>query len=132
VRRLAQPSNLRWFLIAFVGFIAVGAVGAFLLGICFKSARMGWVDRFLGGAFGLTNALLFSVFLVLILMAFAPRFSRVHVARSRVAPYAIEAAHTVARAVPDEMKFRVEESYAELLRALPPKVRKAAPRLKEI
>ena len=126
------PSNLWPFLIVFVGVIGACALGAFLLGEWFKRSRVGWLDRILGGAFGFTNALLFSIFCVLIVMAFAPRFSRSHVVRSRVAPYAIEAAHSVAHVVPPEMKLRVEESYTELLRVLPPKLRRAASRLNAI
>ena len=124
------PSNLKGFVIAFVSLICASAVGAFLLGRWFKSAGPKWLDGLLGGAFGLTNALLFSVFAVLALMAFAPaRLEREYIAPSNFAPYAIGAACTVAEIVPDEMKFRVERSYEELVQVLPPRFRKAMPPL---
>jgi uncharacterized membrane protein required for colicin V production len=121
------PANPKGFLIVFVALICAGAAGTFLLGRWFKSAGTEWLDRLLGGAFGLTNALLFSVFAVLALMAFAPRLPREYVARSSFAPYAFEAACTVAEIVPDEMKSRVERSYEELGQVLPSRFRKAIP-----
>ena len=121
------PANPVSFVIAFVALIGAGLAGASLLGRWFTSAGLKWLDRVLGGAFGLTNALLFSVLAVLALMAFAPRFPQEYIARSSFAPYALEAACRVAEIVPDEMKTRVEQSYEELGKALPPRLRKAMP-----
>ena len=123
------PTNLKGFLIVFVSLICASGATAFLLGRWFKSVGPKWLDGLLGGVFGLTNALLFSVFAVLALMAFAPRLQKEYVAHSNSAPYAIEAACTVAEIVPDEMKFRVQRSYEELVQVLPPKLRKAMPPL---
>ena len=120
-----SPGNLAGFVVVFVGLICAGGIGAFLLGRLLRSTGQTWLDRILGGAFGLTNAILLAVLGVMAVMAFAPRFARAYVKRSEFAPYAVEAAYTAARVVPDEMKFRVEESYEELVRVLPPKVRKA-------
>lgn len=123
------PENPKGFLAVFVALICAGAAGAFLLGRWFKSAGPRWLDGLLGGAFGLTNALLFSAVAALALMAFAPSFTRGCVMRSSFAPYALEAASTVAEVVPGEMKSRVEQSYEELVRVLPPRFRKAMPPL---
>jgi uncharacterized membrane protein required for colicin V production len=124
-----SPANPKGFLIVFVALICAGAAGTFLLGRWFKSTGTKWLDGLLGGAFGLTNALLFSVFAVLALMAFAPRIPREYIARSSFAPYALEAACTASEIVPGEMKSRVGRSYAELEQVLPPKFRKAMPPL---
>jgi len=121
------PTNLKGFLIVFVSLICASGATAFLLGRWFKSVGPKWLDGLIGGAFGLTNALLFSVFAVLALMAFAPRPQREYVVGSISAPYAIEAACTVAEIVPDEMKSRVERSYEKLGHVLPPRFRKAIP-----
>ena len=123
------PSNLKGFLIVFVSLICVSAGSAFLLGRWFQSAGPRWMDGLLGGVLGLTNALLFSVLAVLALMAYAPKVQRGYVARSNFAPYAIEAARTVAEIVPDEMADRVERSYEEMVQLLPPRFRKAMPPL---
>ena len=74
---------------------------------------------------GTTNALVFSVLAVLAVMAFVPKPQKEYVARSHFAPYAAQAACTVAEVVPDEMKFRVKQSYQELAHVLPAKFRKA-------
>ena len=124
-----SPASVKWFVVVFVGLICAGGIGACLLGRLLRTSGLEWLDRLLGGAFGLTNAVLLSVIAVLALMAFAPKLTAKYVARSEFAPYAVEAARTVAQVVPDEMKDRVEDTYAELVQVLPPKFRKPIPRL---
>lgn len=124
-----SPGSVKGFVIVFVGLICVGAVGACVLGRLLRTSGLEWLDRLLGAAFGLTNAVLLSVFAVLALMAFAPKLTAKYVAGSNFAPYAVEAARAVAQVVPDEMKDRVEDTYAELMQVLPPKFRKPIPRL---
>jgi uncharacterized membrane protein required for colicin V production len=123
------PSNLKGFVVVFVLLMCASAVGAYLLGRWFRIAGPKWLDGLLGAAFGLSNALLFSVFAVLAVMAFAPKVPRQYVVRSSSAPYMLKAARTAAEAVPDEMRYRVEQSYEELVQVLPPKFRKAMPPL---
>ena len=121
------PADATAFLIVFFALICAGAVGALLLGRLIKSTGLKSLDGLLGGAFGLANALLFSVVSVRALMAFAPGISRKYIVNSEFAPYALEAAYTVSEIVPDEMKSRIERSYKELEHALPPKFRKDLP-----
>jgi uncharacterized membrane protein required for colicin V production len=123
------PTNLKAFIVVFIGLLCAAALLAFLLGRWFKTAGVRPLDAVLGGAVGLTNALLLSTAAVLVLMAFAPKVARTYVTRSNFAPYAVEAARAVAQVIPDEMKFRVEDSYAELMQVLPPKFRKPIPRI---
>jgi uncharacterized membrane protein required for colicin V production len=120
---LFSPTDLRGFLFFFFGLIAVAAFGAFFLGRSLKNAGMTAVDRLLGGAFGLLNALLISLLAVVAVMAFAPPSARGYIVESRVAPYVARASCTVAQVLPDEMKYRVEDAYTELLQVLPPKFR---------
>ena len=124
-----SPADPFGFLIVFVPLICASAAGAWLLGRWFKSAGPQWLDRALGGAFGLTNALVFSALAVLAVMAFAPKLPREAVARSSFAPYLVVAACTLVELVPEEMKSRAEQSYEELEQALPPRFRKAVPPL---
>ncbi len=125
----SYPANPKGFLIVFVALICASGIGAFLLGRWFRSAGLAWLDRLLGGAFGLANALLVWVVAVLALMAFAPELPREYVDRSSFAPYAVNAACTVADFVPAEMKSRVEQSYQELVQVFPPRFRKPMPPL---
>ena len=120
-----SPANANRFLIVFVAWIGAAFVGAFLLGRWFKSAGLNWLDRLLGGAFGLTNALLLIIVGALALMAFAPKIPREYAARSALAPYVLKTAYRVAEVVPDEMRDRVAGTYRELVLLLPPKARRA-------
>lgn len=121
------PQNPVAFGIVFFAALCAGGLGAFLLGRWFKSSGLKWFDTALGGAFGLTNALLVSVLAVVGIMAFGPDLSRKYVAHSTLAPYAMETAWRVSQFVPGEMKSRVEESYRELRKTLPPGFRKVTP-----
>lgn len=121
------PSNAKAFLAAFVAVICLAALIGFLIGRQLKRTGPLWLDRGLGAAFGLVNAALIAVLGVLALMAFAPKAAREYVAGSEFAPYAVEAAQVATAVVPREVKLRVEESYAELVHVLPPKVRQAMP-----
>jgi membrane protein required for colicin V production len=123
------PANPAGFLILFAVLIAAGILAAFLLGRFFKGAGLKWVDRVLGGAFGLANASILAVIAVLAIMAFAPKFPRQAVAHSTFAPFALNAAHDASEVLPEEMKSRVKGSYGELMNLLPPKLRKAVPSL---
>ena len=67
------PANQKGFLIVLVALICGAAAVAFLLGRWFRSAGAKRLDALLDGTAGLTNALLFRVFAVLALMAFATR-----------------------------------------------------------
>ncbi len=118
-----SPANLKGFFSLFGGLIVAAALGAFFLDRSLKNAGKTGADRLLGGAFGLLNALLVSLLMVVAVMAFAPPSARKYIGHSRVAPYVARGACTVAQVLPDEMKYRVEEAYTELLQVLPPKVR---------
>ena len=118
------PGQPVGFAVVFGALVCAGAIGPHLLRGWFKDAELTWLDRVLGGAFGLTNAVLISVVAVLGMMAFAPGWSGKYVARSTFAPYAMETAYNVADAVPEEMKSRIEDTYREMGKALLPAVQR--------
>jgi uncharacterized membrane protein required for colicin V production len=121
------PTRPAGFVVVFLGLMIAGALATFLLGRWFRNSEVRWVDRLLGGALGVVNAALISLLAVAALMAFARGSVRASLAHSKFAPYALETAYRVADVVPDEMKFRIHESYHELSKALPPNVRKVMP-----
>ena len=123
------PTYRFGFIAVFVGLICAAGACAHFFGRWLQNAGQGWLDRILGGAFGLLNALLFSVMLVVAVMAFAPQREREVVANSDFGPAALEAAQAVVEFVPDEMKVQIERSYAELERALPARYQKDIPPL---
>jgi uncharacterized membrane protein required for colicin V production len=121
------PTKLSGFVVVFVGSIAAGGLATFLLGRWFKKTELNWLDRVLGGVLGVVNALLISVLGVAVLMAFARGSVRQSLTHSKFAPHALETAYRVAEVVPDEMKFRIRESYRELSKVFPPNVRSVIP-----
>ena len=107
------------FLIVFVGVICLVGAGAWLLGQWLRKTDQGWLDKLLGGAAGLVNALVLCVVAAVALMAFAPKQEREVVAASQFGPYALDAVQVAADFVPEEWKARLERNCKELGRALP-------------
>lgn len=115
------------FLIVFVGVICMVGAGACFLGKWLRKTDQGWLDKLLGGAAGLVNALLLCVIAAVALMAFAPKQQRAVVAASQLGPYALDAVQVAADFVPDEWRARIERNCEELGRALPRRYREEIP-----
>ncbi|MBL0160293.1 MAG: CvpA family protein [Bryobacterales bacterium] len=69
---LLFPPYQLGFLIVFVGVICLVGAGAWLLGQWLRKTDQEWLDKLLGGAAGLVNALVLCVIAAVALMAFAP------------------------------------------------------------
>ena len=122
-----RVANFLGFAVIFVGVVLAGALTGKLLGLLFKWAGLTWLDRLLGGVFGLLRGLVLALALVLALLAFTPKPPPRSVVESRFAPYVIDAARVCASLAPREVREAVAEScqkvkdaWAELMR----KVRK--------
>jgi membrane protein required for colicin V production len=92
------------FLIVFCAIITLGALAEWLLAKFFREAQLSWLDRLLGGAFGLVRGATAAVIAVLIVMAFAPAPLSRTVVESRFVPCLTSAAHVLAEAAPDEVR----------------------------
>jgi membrane protein required for colicin V production len=123
-RRLA---NLLGFLLIFVGLQLAGAGFGWLLNKFWKSAGLSWVDRLLGGVFGLLRGVLIGIVLVMILTAFPVRPAPDSVSRSRLAPYLFEAAYVVSAMAPKELKDAFYEGYQRVKKLWEDAWREAAP-----
>ncbi|MCL5743152.1 MAG: CvpA family protein, partial [Acidobacteria bacterium] len=104
-----------------------GALVGKLLGLLLKWAGLSWLDRLMGGVFGLLRGLVFAIALVLALLAFTPNPPPRSVVQSRIAPYVIDAAHLCANLAPREVRDRVAQSYEEVKKAWAEVIRKARP-----
>jgi uncharacterized membrane protein required for colicin V production len=124
-----SPGNWVGFAIVFCLVVIVTGIAVGLLARSFKWVGLEWADHLLGGAFGLVNVALLWVVAVLAAMAFAPKLPQRYVARSCLAPYAIEAARDLADAAPPEMKVNIHRTYDDLQRLLPKRLRKPMPGL---
>jgi len=105
----------------FLGFVTIlvvvqlsGVLLAKLLAMFFKQAGLGWVDRLLGGVFGLVRAVLITSVLVMILTAFSWSPQPTAVAESRIAPYVMESARLLVYLTPREIRDGFHENYEKL------------------
>ncbi|MCS6952466.1 MAG: CvpA family protein [Bryobacterales bacterium] len=117
-------ANFVGFLLVFALITALGGVAGFLLGILFKWTGLSWLDRLLGGVFGLLRAGVAATALVLALMAFTPKPPPRAVVHSRLAPYVVDAARLCAGLAPYEVKQAVRENYIKVREAWEDAVRK--------
>ena len=99
------------FVIVFGVVLLLGAVAGRLLAAVFKWVGLGWLDRLLGGAFGVVRGLLVAMAIVLVMMAFSIHPPPRSVAESRVAPYLVDAAAIVSWLAPKELYDGFRRSY---------------------
>ncbi|MEO8050348.1 MAG: CvpA family protein [Acidobacteriota bacterium] len=109
-------SNFIGFLLVFWAVLAAGALFAKLTSKLFKWTGLSWLDRLLGGAFGLVRGALIAVALIAVLLAFAPKPMPNWMVKSQVLPYAMEASNTIAGLAPGSIKTAFRESMLELRR----------------
>lgn len=109
-----QFANLLGFLTILVTVQLIGVGLAKLLAVLFKKAGLGWMDRLLGGAFGLVRAILVSSVFVMILTAFSWSAFPVSVAESSLAPYVMEGAQILVYLTPREIRDGFHENYEKL------------------
>ncbi len=107
-------ANFIGFVAIFTGILVLGALTGKLLGILFKWVGLSWLDRLLGGVFGLLRGVVFAIALVLALLAFSPNPPPRSVVESRLAPYVIDTARICANLAPREVREAVSESYQKV------------------
>lgn len=107
-------ANFLGFLLIFGAIVLIGAIVGKLLDLLFKFAGLTWLDRLLGGVFGVLRGMVFAIAVVLALLAFSPKPPPRSVVDSRFAPYVIDAAHICAAIAPHEVSEGVRESYEKV------------------
>jgi membrane protein required for colicin V production len=123
----AWVADLIGFLIVFVGITMLGEVVTGMLARFIRTVDLVWLDRALGGAFGVVRGFLFGAIMIWGLMAFLPVQPKLVLSESRLAPCVMDAARRVADASPDEVKRTFRQSYRELNRVLPEKIKERLP-----
>jgi membrane protein required for colicin V production len=113
--RTDSVANFLGFFIIFAGCILVGIIAAFLVNRFIKAAKLKWVDRLLGGVFGLLRGWAIASILVLALIAFPIREDMI--ARSVLAPYLLAGARAAVLLVPQNMKDKFYDHYKKVLEA---------------
>jgi membrane protein required for colicin V production len=120
-------ADLVGFLVIFCGITILGEVVSGMLARFIHSMDLVWLDRSLGGAFGVVRGFLFGAIMIWGLMAFLPVQPKLVLAESRLAPCVMDVARRVADASPDEVKRSFRQSYRELNRILPEKIKSRFP-----
>jgi membrane protein required for colicin V production len=108
-------ANLLGFSIIFFGCLLIGAVIAFCINRFMKAASLQWIDRLLGGVFGLLRGWAIASILVVALIAFPVHENMM--AHSVLAPYLLAGARAAAHLVPRDMKDKFNEQYRKVLQS---------------
>jgi membrane protein required for colicin V production len=111
--RTDSIANFIAFLIIFIGCILIGAIAAFLVNRFMKAASIKWIDRILGGIFGLLRGWAIASILVVAFIAFPVR-ERV-MPQSVLAPYLLAGARAAVWLVPQDLKDKFNEQYKKVL-----------------
>lgn len=107
-------ANCIGFFLVFIGTMILGGLLGRLLALLFKWAGLSWLDRLLGGAFGLVRGALVAAVIVMALLAFTPTPPPRAVVGSRIAPYVMDAARMMALAAPRELRDGVRRGYEKV------------------
>jgi len=126
----ATASNLIGFLLVLWAFLVVGALLAKMCSKLFKWTGLSWLDRLLGGAFGLVRGALIAVALIAVLLAFTPKPMPNWMVQSQVLPYAMEASNAISALAPNTIKNAFRESMVELRRLWDEELRKSREELR--
>jgi membrane protein required for colicin V production len=97
-------ANLIGFFVILAAVLMVGAIVGTVLAKLFKWAGLSWLDRLLGGAFGVVRGLLIAAAMVTVLLAFSPSPPPRSVVDSKLLPYAIGVSDVLAALTPHEIK----------------------------
>lgn len=97
-------ANLIGFFVILALVLIVGAVVGRILAKFFKWAGLSWLDRLMGGGFGLLRGFLIAAAMATVLLAFAPEPPPPSVVDSRLLPYVIDASDAMAALTPHEIK----------------------------
>lgn len=109
-----NASNMLGFFIVFLLFVTAGAMIGKLLAKLFKWTGLGWLDRFLGGVFGLVRGALMAVITVAVIMAFTPKPLPTWMVGSQMLPYVIDASNVCSKLAPYAVKEAFRDSMFEI------------------
>ncbi len=107
-------SNVLGFLVVFMLFILAGALVARLVVKFLKLVGLSWLDRLVGGAFGMVRGALVALALIAILLAFVPKPAPNWMKDSLVLPYAMDASGVLASLAPGGIKIAFREAAQEI------------------
>lgn len=123
-------SNLLGFFAVLFLFTIAGALIGKVLSTLFKWTGLTWLDRLLGGAFGVVRGGLIAVAFVAVLLAFTPKPLPQWMVDSRTLPYAIEASDLWTELAPHAIREAFEDGLRDIRKAWDEQMKKK-PKKKE-
>jgi len=84
--------------------LIIGAIVGAILARFFKWVGLSWLDRLLGGGFGIVRGFVIAAAMVTVLLAFSPSPPPASVVDSRLLPYVIDVSDVLAALTPREIK----------------------------
>ncbi len=112
-----QLANLLGFLVIFLIIVLAGLILSRVLNTMFKAVGLGWLDRLLGGAFGLVRGIVIAMVLLTAILAFYPGKPPQAVVESRVAPHVIGGAKVLSHLAPPHMREAFVRGYDQVQRS---------------
>jgi len=113
--RTETVANLAAFLMIFLGCLLAGVIISLIVNRFLKASSLLWIDRLLGGIFGILRGWAIASVLVLGLVAFPVRENVM--AHSQLAPYLLTGAKTAVLLVPKSLKDAFNEQYRKVIQA---------------
>jgi membrane protein required for colicin V production len=125
-------SNLIGFLLVFWAFLLAGALLGKLVSKLFKWTGLSWLDRLMGGVFGLVRGTLMVVALIAVLMAFTPKPMPNWMVDSKLLPYAVDTSNVLAALAPNAIKDAFRDSMRDLRKIWDDQLRKSREELESL
>jgi membrane protein required for colicin V production len=97
-------ANLIGFFVILVVVLILGAIVGLVLAKFFKWVGLSWLDRLLGGAFGIVRGFVIAAAMVTVLLACSPSPPPRSVVDSKMLPYVINVSDVLAALTPREIK----------------------------
>ena len=107
-------SNMVGFFVVFVLCLTAGGLIGKLISKLFKWTGLSWLDRALGGVFGLVRGAFFAVIFVAVVMAFTPKPLPTWMVGSQALPYVVDASNLLSKIAPDAVKQAFRDSLFEI------------------
>lgn len=97
-------ANLIGFFAILMAVLVIGAIVGAILARLFKWVGLSWLDRLLGGAFGIVRGFVIAAAMATVLLAFSPSPPPRSVVESRFLPYVLSVSNVLAAMTPREIK----------------------------
>lgn len=107
-------ANLIGFFAVFFGVIIAGSLISMMLTRIFKWMGLTWLDRILGGVFGLARGAIVATIVLMVFTALAPGNPPPAVGESVVAPYLMGFAEVISGLAPSDLRNKFEEAYKKV------------------